>query len=229
MSPGSSDGANPDIASSWRSRHLPIEQLRGDIARTFLEIPDHATPIGAASHQSGGHRRKLYVNPSNSGIRKVSLHAFRKDDNGLAGLDDSEAFARRRYHGPPRDRNTRWRVVGKMDRRPGPYLMIVGQCRDNFVRELLRIDQGFLRQSVADRHDQFPTHGCQRAIGQSAGRRVAHRCARADPNVGRCDGDAGRSREIGALIQSVYAAINARAAFAAPCTGPSAPMVTRLR
>ena len=31
------------------------------------------------------------------------------------------------------------------------------------------------------------------------------------------------------LIQSVYAAINARAAFAAPCTGPSAPMVTRLR
>jgi hypothetical protein len=118
---------------------------------------------------------------------------------------------------------------GKMDRRPGPYLMIVGQCRDNFVRELLRIDQGFLRQSVADRHDQFPTHGCQRAIGQSAGRRVAHRCARADPNVGRCDGDAGRSREIGALIQSVYAAINARAAFAAPCTGPSAPMVTRLR
>ena len=30
-------------------------------------------------------------------------------------------------------------------------------------------------------------------------------------------------------FQSVYAAISARAAFAAPCTGPSAPMVTRVR
>lgn len=29
------------------------------------------------------------------------------------------------------------------------------------------------------------------------------------------------------IDQSVYASINARAAFAAPCTGPSAPMVTR--
>jgi hypothetical protein len=43
-----------------------------------------------------------------------------------------------------------------MDRRPRPYLMIVGQCRDSLVRQLLRIYQGFVRQPVIDRHDQFP-------------------------------------------------------------------------
>src|ERR1700690_513780 len=133
MSLDSSDRVSPDSALSSRLRRLPIEQLRGDIARRLLKIPDHATPIGAAPHKSGGHRRKLYVNPSNSGIRKVSFHAFRKDNYGLAGLDDSKAFARGRDHRPSRDRKTGWRMVGKVDRRPGPDLMFVGQCRDYFV------------------------------------------------------------------------------------------------
>jgi hypothetical protein len=72
---------------------LRIEQPPSDIARTFLEIRDHATPIRAASHQSGGHRRKVYVDPPNSRIRKVSLHAFRKDDNGLDALAQTRTSA----------------------------------------------------------------------------------------------------------------------------------------
>jgi hypothetical protein len=37
-----------------------------------------------------------------------------------------------------------------------------------------------------------PTHECQRVVGQSAGRRVAHRYAWADSIVGSRDGPVGR-------------------------------------
>jgi hypothetical protein len=47
-------------------------------------------------------------------------------------------------------------MVRKMDRRPRPNLMIVGQSRDSLVRKFLRIDQGFVRQPVIDGHAQFP-------------------------------------------------------------------------
>jgi hypothetical protein len=46
-------------------------------------------------------------------------------------------------------------MVRKMDRRPRPNLMIVGQCRENLMRQFLRIDQGFVRQPVIGRHDEF--------------------------------------------------------------------------
>src|SRR6202030_2263215 len=100
---------------------------------------DHATPIGAAPHKSGRHGRKVYVNVSDSWVRKVSLRASRKNDDGLAGLDHGKAFANGRDHGPSRDRKTRRRMVRKMDRRPRPNLMVVGQCRESLVRQFLRI------------------------------------------------------------------------------------------
>jgi hypothetical protein len=46
-------------------------------------------------------------------------------------------------------------MVRKMDRRPRPHLMIVGQCRENLVRQFLRIDQGLVGQPVIGRLDQF--------------------------------------------------------------------------
>jgi hypothetical protein len=88
------------------SRYKRVDQPRGDIVRTFLKIPDHSAPIGAASHKSGRHGRKVYVNVSDSRVRKVSLRASRKDAYGLAGLDDGKTFANGCDRGPSRDRKT---------------------------------------------------------------------------------------------------------------------------
>lgn len=63
------------------------------------------------------------------------------DDDGLAGFDDRKTFPDRCYDWPARDRPSRRGVVRKMDRRPRPQLMIVGQCRQGLEREFLRIDQ----------------------------------------------------------------------------------------
>jgi len=90
-----------------RSGHRKIEPPRGNIARAFLEIPDHATPIRAAAHKSGSDGRKVYVDVPDSRVRKVLLRACRKDGDGLAGLDDGKTFARVVTTGP--------RAIGRPD------------------------------------------------------------------------------------------------------------------
>jgi hypothetical protein len=145
------------------ARSLSVSRLphschsRGDIARTSLKISYDAASIGAPSDKGRAHGRKINVDVLDSGVRVVALGACRKDDHGLAGLDDRETFTNGCNDRPSRDRKTRRGMVGKMDRRPSSQLMIVGQCRENLEREFLWVDQRFSRQPVINRHDQFAT------------------------------------------------------------------------
>ena len=132
------------------------ERIRGDIARTSLKIRHHAPPVGAPSYKSGTDGGKVNVNVSDPRVRIIALRPLSKDDYGFARLDHGKTFANGGDHRPSGDRDTRRGMVGKMNRRPRPQLMVVGQCRKSFERKLLRIDQGLCRQSVMRRHHQFP-------------------------------------------------------------------------
>src|SRR5882762_6121015 len=118
-----------------------FDQPSCDIARAFFKVPYRAPPVSSASHQSGTYGRNADIDKSDAGVGIVVLRSRTHDDDGLAGFDDRKTFPDRGYDWPSRDRPSRRGVVGEMDRRPRPQLMIVGQCRQRLTRELLRIDQ----------------------------------------------------------------------------------------
>src|ERR1700756_483033 len=117
-----------------------FDQPGRDIARTFFEIQYHAPAIGSAPDESGTDGRNADVDKSDAGVGIIELCSRSHDDDGLAGFDGRKRFSDRCDDWPSRDRPSRRRVIRKMDRRPGPQMMIVGQCRYGLEREFLRID-----------------------------------------------------------------------------------------
>ena len=118
-----------------------IDQPGCDIARAFLEVQYYTPTIGSASHESGTYGGNADLDKSDAGVGIVVLRSRTHDDDGLAGFDHRKTFPDRCYDRPSRDRPSRRGVVRKMNRRPRPQLMIVGQCRQGLEREFLRIDQ----------------------------------------------------------------------------------------
>ena len=117
-----------------------IDQSGCDFACAFFQALYGTTPVSSPSHESGSHGRNGNLDISDGGIRIVALEALANDDYGLAGFDDCKTFPDRCYDWPSRDRPPRGSVVREMDRSPRSQLMIVRQCRQSLVRELLRID-----------------------------------------------------------------------------------------
>src|ERR1700694_2196697 len=106
-----------------------FDQPSRDIACAFFKVLYHAPTIRSASHESGPYRRNADLDKSDAGVGIVVLRPRTHDDDGFAGFDHRKTFRDRCYDWPSRDRPSRRGVVGEMDRRPRPQLMIVGQCR----------------------------------------------------------------------------------------------------
>src|ERR1700720_2579315 len=117
-----------------------IDQPGCDIARAFFEVLYYTPTISSASHESGTYGRNADLDKPDAGVGIVVLRSRTHDDDGLAGFDHRKTFPDRCYDWPSRDRPSRRGVVGEMDRRPSPQLMIVGQCRQRLTRDLLRVD-----------------------------------------------------------------------------------------
>ena len=151
-----------------------------DIARAFFEVLNHTPTVGSASHECGCHGRNADLDESDSGVRIILFRSRPHDDDSLAGFDNRKRFPDRCYDRASPDRLPRRGVVGKMDGCPSPQMMIVGQCRQDFERELLGIDPVLSRQPVIGRHHQllllFKQHGAlhQAVVGErkSANRRI---------------------------------------------------------
>src|SRR3984893_13346499 len=118
-----------------------IDQPSRDVACALFKVLYHAPTIRCSPGESGTYRRNADLDKSDAGVGIVMLRSRTHDDDGLAGFDDRKTFPDRCYDWPSRDRPSRGGVVRKMDRRPRPQLMIVGQCRQGLEREFLRIDQ----------------------------------------------------------------------------------------
>ena len=96
-----------------------FDQSGCDVTRAFLEVQYHAPAIGSAPDERGCHGRNADLDKSNAGVGIVELRSRSHDDDGLAGFDGRKRFSDRCDDWPSRDRPSRRRVIGKMDRCPG--------------------------------------------------------------------------------------------------------------
>src|SRR6476660_2402978 len=102
------------------------------LARAFLEIQDHAPPIGSTSHKGGSHGGYVNVDISDTGVGIITLGLRVHESHHFAGFYDREHFADGLYDWSSSDGSPRRCMIGKMKCCPGSQLTIVWQRREGF-------------------------------------------------------------------------------------------------